>query len=39
MTIFCLGAEVGANIAILKMWRFMAAELNPRLGLYEALSY
>ena len=24
--------QVGANVTILKMWRFMAAELNPALG-------
>ena len=27
-----LNAEVGANVAILKMWRFMSAQLNPALG-------
>lgn len=32
MTAGPLCAQVGANVTILKMWRFMAAELNPALG-------
>ena len=27
-----LSAEVGANVSILKMWRFMGSQLNPALG-------